>query len=65
MKYIFSNILILNAIATIFLIIDYWVRHKRFKIENIILYIFALASAIWSFGFGMLFIQTTVSGAYF
>ena len=65
MKYIFSNILILNAIATIFLVIDYWVRHKRFKVENIILYIFALASAIWSFGFGMLFIQTTVSGAYF
>lgn len=65
MKFIFSNLLIFDFTIAIFLMLSHIVRHRSIKVENILLYIFSIASAIWSFGFGMLFIQTNYDGAYF
>jgi signal transduction histidine kinase/CheY-like chemotaxis protein len=65
MKTLFSSILMIDSIIAFYLFFSpLWVR-KKLDTANKALHLFALASAIWSLGFGMLFVQTDTEKAYF
>ena len=65
MKTIFSSILIIDSIIAIYLFLSPIWQRKKLDTANKALHLYALASAIWSLGFGILFIQTDVEKAYF
>lgn len=65
MKTIFSAILFTDAVIAIYLFLSPIWNRKKLDTANKALHLFALASAIWSFGFSMLFVQTDVEKAYF
>ena len=65
MKTFFSSVLIIDSIVAFYLFFSpIWIK-KKLDAANKALHIFALASAIWSLGFGMLFVQTDTEKAYF
>lgn len=65
MKTLFSSILIIDSIIAFYLFLSpIWTR-KKLDTANKALHLFALASAIWSLGFGMLFVQVDEEKAYF
>ncbi len=64
-KYIFSEIMLFNAIAALILgVYDIWSKPQKDSIHNL-LKLFTLVSAIWSFGFSMVYIQTDFESAYY
>lgn len=65
MKTFFSTILIIDSIVAFYLFLSPIWQRKVLDSANKSLHLCALASAIWSLGFGMLFIQTDVEKAYF
>ena len=65
MKTLFSSILIIDSIIAFYLCLSPIWQRKKLDTANKALHLYALASAIWSLGFGMLFIQTDVEKAYF
>ena len=65
MKTFFSSILIIDSIIAFYLFLSPIWQRKTLNAANKALHLFALASGIWSLGFGMLFIQTDVEKAYF
>ena len=65
MKTFFSSILIIDSIIAFYLFLSPIWQRKTLNAANKALHLFALASSIWSLGFGMLFIQTDVEKAYF
>ena len=65
MKELFSAILIIDSIIGFLLFLSPIWQRKTLDTANKALHLFALASAIWSLGFGMLFIQVDVEKAYF
>ncbi len=65
MKTLFSYILFIDAIIAFYLFLSPIWNRKKLDTANKALHLFALASAIWSLGFSMLFIQVDVEKAYF
>ncbi|MGN0141624.1 MAG: response regulator [Roseburia sp.] len=65
MKTLFSSILIIDSIVAFYLFLSPIWQRKKLDAANKALHLFALASAIWSLGFGMLFLQVDVEKAYF
>ena len=65
MKYFFSNLLIIDAIVAILLIFTAFRRMDKKNVENLFLILYSVASAIWSLGFGMLFLCEDTTSAYF
>lgn len=65
MKTLFSSILIIDSIIAFYLFLSPVWQRKTLNAANKALHLYALASGIWSLGFGMLFIQTDVEKAYF
>ena len=65
MKTFFSIILIIDSFVAFYLFLSPIWQRKVLDSANKSLHLCALASAIWSLGFGMLFIQTDVEKAYF
>ena len=65
MKTFFSIIFIIDSFVAFYLFLSPIWQRKVLDSANKSLHLCALASAIWSLGFGMLFIQTDVEKAYF
>jgi signal transduction histidine kinase/CheY-like chemotaxis protein len=65
MKTLFSSILIIDSIIAFYLFLSPLWQRKKLDTPNRTLHLFALASAIWSLGFGLLFLQTDTEKAYF
>ena len=65
MKTLFSSILIIDSIIAFYLFLSPIWQRKKLDAANKALHLYALASAIWSLGFGMLFRQVDVEMAYF
>jgi signal transduction histidine kinase/CheY-like chemotaxis protein len=65
MKTLFSSILLIDSIIAFYLFLSPLWQRKKMDAGNHALHLCALASAIWSLGFGMLFIQTDAEKAYF
>lgn len=65
MKYLFSDLLIFDSICTILLLITGISAKKNRQIEEYLFGLVAVASSIWSFGFGMLFVQVDIEAAQF
>lgn len=65
MKYFFSMSLFVSfVLALYFALRFFWSREKK-MMEDWLVAVCCLASAIWSFGFGMLILQTDTDKAYF
>lgn len=64
MKILFSSILLIDSIIAFYLFLSPIWSGKELDRANKTLHLYALASAIWSLGFGMLFIQTDAEKAY-
>lgn len=64
MKTLFSSILIIDSIVAFYLFLSPIWQRKILDTANKALHLFALASAIWSLGFGMLFLQVDEQKAY-
>ena len=65
MKTLFSSILLIDSIIAFYLFLSPIWQSKKLATANKALHLYALASAIWSLGFGMLFLQTDTEKAYF
>ena len=65
MKTLFSSILIIDSILAFYLAFSPIWQQKKLDTSNKALHLYAFASAIWSLGFGMLFLQVDVEKAYF
>lgn len=65
MKTVFSSILIIDSIVALYLFFSPIWERKKLDSANKALHLYALASAIWSLGFGMLFLQVDPEKAYF
>lgn len=65
MKYLFSILLIFNSICTLVILVSGMSRKDRRQAEDYLFGIVSIASMIWSFGFGMFFIQTETEPAHF
>lgn len=65
MKYLFSILLIFNSICTLVILVSGMSRKDRRQAEDYLFGIVSIASVIWSFGFGMFFIQTETEPAHF
>ncbi len=65
MKYLFSILLIFNSICTMVILVSGMSRKDRRQAEDYLFGIVSIASVIWSFGFGMFFIQTETEPAHF
>lgn len=65
MQHLFSSILIIDSIIAFYLFLSPIWQRKKLDAANKALHIFALASSIWSLGFGMLFSQIDPEKAYF
>lgn len=65
MKTFFSSILIIDSIIAFYLFLSPIWHRKKLDAANKSLHLYALASAIWSLGFGMLFVQVDTERAYF
>ena len=64
MKNFFSAILIIDGIIAFYLFLSPIWQRKKLNAANKALHIYALASSIWSLGFGLLFQQTEIDNAY-
>lgn len=64
MKNFFSSILIIDGIIAFYLFLSPIWQRKKLNATNKALHIYALASSIWSLGFGLLFQQTEIDNAY-
>lgn len=65
MAHFFSFIFFIDSIIAFYLFLSpIWLR-KKLDAANKALHLYALASAIWSLGFAMLFVQTDTEKAYF
>lgn len=64
MKYIFSSILLVDAILAFCIALRMLGKKTEKNIENMVFFSFAMFSGIWSLGFGMLFLQTVEHNAY-
>lgn len=64
MKYIFSSILLVDAILAFCIALRMLGKKTEKNIENMVFFFFAMFSGIWSLGFGMLFLQTIEHNAY-
>lgn len=65
MAHFFSFIFFIDSIIAFYLFLSpIWLR-KKLDAANRALHLYALASAIWSLGFAMLFVQTDTEKAYF
>lgn len=65
MNYVFAAILLVNGTIAIYMALQQFFDSDIKYFLNKLLGVFALASAIWSFGFGALFIQTSPTNAYY
>lgn len=65
MKYFFSNLLVIDAVVAILLIFTAFRGTGKKNVENLFLILYSIASAIWSLGFGMLFLCEDTTSAYF
>ena len=65
MKTVFSSILIIDSIVALYLFFSPIWERKKLDSANKALHLYALASSIWSLGFGMLFLQVDPEKAYF
>ncbi len=64
MKEFISAILFLNSNVVLFLMISAILRKKDKHIEHYFLYVFSIASAIWSLGFAAFYVQTDPAQAH-
>ncbi|MBO5302860.1 MAG: response regulator [Lachnospiraceae bacterium] len=64
MKYVFSVTLFTCCILALFMGIYYCITKEKKYLENRLFSLFCMSSAIWSFGFGGIFIQTSPDAAY-
>lgn len=64
MKTLFTSILIIDSIIAFYLAFSPIWQRKKLDKSNKALHLYAFASAIWSLGFGMLFLQVDVEKAY-
>lgn len=65
MKYFFSNLLVIDAVVAILLIFTVFRGMEKKNLENHFLILYSIASAIWSLGFGMLFLCQDTTSAYY
>ena len=64
MKYIFTALLLLDAIVALMYCLSFFKYRDKKDRTNQLLCLYSLASCIWSFGFGMLFIQVDYEKGY-
>ena len=64
MKYFFSYTLFMNGVLACYFALRLCFIKEKQRFENRVLTIFALASAIWDFGFSGLYLQTSPDAAY-
>ena len=65
MGHFFSFIFFIDSIIAFYLFLSPIWQRKKLDAANKALHLYALASAIWSLGFAMLFVQTDTEKAYF
>ncbi|MGN0427170.1 MAG: response regulator [Agathobacter sp.] len=64
MKYLFTALLLLNAVVALMFCLSFFIYRDKKDHTNQLLCLYSLASCIWSFGFGMLFIQVDYEKGY-
>lgn len=64
MRYIFSISLFICFALAVYIGIQFLLHKEKKYLENRLFSLFCFASAVWSFGFGGLFLQTDVDTAY-
>lgn len=64
MKYLLTALLLLNAVVALMFCLSFFIYRDKKDHTNQLLCLYSLASCIWSFGFGMLFIQVDFEKGY-